>query len=99
MISKPEKNTILTGFLLDYSENRLTIPELNAFNDLMEVSADLKREAESGKGVTAMLKTLPRVKASEHFDRRMAARFAMELEREVTEKNIRSIENNNVQTV
>lgn len=99
MISKPEDNRILTGFLLDYSENRLSATELSAFKELLDSSADLKREADHAKGVSSMLKSLPKVKAGKNFDRKMAARFALELEREVIEKNSRRIGKTGIATV
>ncbi|WP_069131410.1 hypothetical protein [Rhodohalobacter halophilus] len=86
MISKSE-DTQITSFLLDYSENQLSRAELQSFESLMDLTPELKREAMIGRRVHLALQSLPKKGVRSGFDQRMAARFAMELDRETAQQN------------
>ncbi len=91
MLTKPEKSTLLTDFILDYSENRLTGSELTAFQDLMDSSKVVNKEAVNSKNIRRALKSLPIRKTGNRFDQKMASKFAMELERETVENNAKRV--------
>ncbi|MDZ7757332.1 hypothetical protein [Rhodohalobacter sp.] len=99
MLTKPEKSTLLTDFILDYSENRLTGSELSAFKELMNSSKVVCKAAVNGKNIRRAMATLPKRKVSKRFDQKMAARFAMELERETTENNAKRVGNRSISAI
>ncbi|MFO7799008.1 hypothetical protein [Rhodohalobacter sp.] len=91
MLTKPEKSTLLTEFILDYSENKLTDSELSAFKELMNSSKVVCKAAVNGKNIRRAMSSLPKRKAGKRFDQKMAAKFAMELERETAENNANKV--------
>ncbi len=70
-----------------------------------EIKANSERKGFNSEGdivflhedwnITQLLSMLPKKNVSEHFDRRMAAAFSLELEREVTQKNTERIREKN----
>ena len=74
MISNKHHSSILQGSITDQeSETRPNIKDFRAARE----EWDIKQ----------LLSMLPRKKASADFDRKMAAAFSLELQREVTQKN------------
>lgn len=86
MFPKSE-NLQLTSFLLDYTDDQLSEAELKSFQSLLDYSPKLRKEATDGKSIRNALRTIPKKGVQPGFDQRMAAKFAMELERETTERN------------
>ena len=99
MLTKPEKSTLLTEFILDYSENKLTGSELSAFKELMNSSKVIGKAAVNGKNIRSAMAALPKQKVSKRFDQKMAAKFAMELERETAENNAKRVGNRSISTI
>jgi hypothetical protein len=99
MLTKPEKSTLLTEFILDYSENKLTGPELSAFKELMNNSKVVCNAAVNGKNIRRAMAALPKRKVSNRFDQKMAAKFAMELERETTENNAKRVGDRSISAI
>lgn len=99
MLTKPEKSTILTEFILDYSENKLTDSELSAFKELMNSSKVISKAALNGKNIRRAIASLPKRKAGKQFDQKMAAKFAMELERETAENNASRVRNRSISAI
>lgn len=99
MLTKPEKSTILTEFILDYSDNNLTDSELSAFKELMSSSKVICKAAVNGKNIRRAMASLPKRKASKRFDQKMAAKFAMELERETSKNNASRVRNRSISAI
>ena len=91
MLTKPEKSTILTDFILDYSEDRLSTSEFSAFKELMESSKVVNRDACNSKNIRSALGSLPKRKTGPGFDQKMASRFALELEKETADLNAKRV--------
>jgi hypothetical protein len=89
MSTKSSENPILRGFILDYAENKLTRPELASFTEVMACTPEIRIPAKRSRAIRQMLGRLPRIKARDGFEQRMAARFALELERETVKSNAR----------
>lgn len=88
MISKPAEDSILTDFILDYSDCNLSKSEVRSLHDLMSQSENIRITCEGGRSVKKIFNQLPERKARPGFSQRMAAAFAMELERESVHANI-----------
>lgn len=91
MVFEINENELLCSFILDYSDNCLSPAERKSFSDLMRSNSILKERTESNVSVKKLLGRLPKVKARPSFDRKMAASFAMELERETIEANRKNL--------
>jgi hypothetical protein len=81
---------LLDGIINDYTEGKLSTAELQSFSELKEKDASIRQTAEAGIRIRRLLGKLTDVKCRSGFDQRMAAKFALELEREVTERNKRN---------
>lgn len=81
------QHTLLEDFIADFAEGKLSKPELQAFSELQESDPEIRKMAQSGIRVHNKLRNLKKVTARPGFDQRMAAKFAMELEREVKANN------------
>lgn len=81
------QNSLLEDFIADFSEGKLSKPELQAFSELQESDPEIRKMAQSGIRIHHRLRNLKKVVARPGFDQRMAAKFAVELEREVQVKN------------
>jgi len=99
MLTKPEKSTPLTDFILDYSENRLKGSELSSFKELMKSSKVVFKEAVNGKNMRRAMASLPKRKTGKRFDQKMAARFALELERETAENNRKRVGDRSISAI
>lgn len=71
----------------DYTEGKLSTAELQSFSELKEQDNSIRKKAEAGIRIRRLLAKLTDVKCRPGFDQRMAAKFALELEREVKEGN------------
>lgn len=60
-------------------------------NSTPELKGDTKAGAHKRESMSILLEKLPEKKTREGFDQRMAARFALELEREVSQQNLKNI--------
>jgi hypothetical protein len=87
MVFEINENELLCSFILDYTDQRLTPAEEKSFTELICNNSIVKKHAECNRSVNRLLSGLPQIKAKPTFDRKMAAAFAMELERETTEAN------------
>ncbi|TVR34174.1 MAG: hypothetical protein EA390_03310 [Balneolaceae bacterium] len=90
---KHTENEILTDFILDYSDHVLTPAEERSLRDLMAMCDDTRKFALSGRATVSLLKKLPEIRAKEGFEQRMAAAFALELEDETRQANIKNCKN------
>jgi hypothetical protein len=81
------QSNLLDGFINDFTEGKLSSAELQSFSELQEKDESVRLTAQSGIKVRKYLKNLKSVTCSSGFDQRMAAKFALELEREVIERN------------
>jgi len=83
-----KQNTILLDeFINDFSEAKLSKAELQSFSELLDNDPALRYTALSGIKARKNLSNLPKVKCRAGFDQRMAAKFSMELEREIQFQN------------
>jgi hypothetical protein len=99
MLSKPEQSTILTEFILDFSDNSLSRAELSSFKELMDRSEIVRREAIGSKRIRIALGSMPKVSTSDRFDQKMASRFAIELQKEAKEQNAKRIGEKKLTTI
>lgn len=83
MISYNINTNLLDEFVNDFAEGKLTKAELESFSELQDNNPALKRKAYSGMLARKNVMQLPKTKCRPGFDQRMAAKFALELEREV----------------
>jgi len=90
---KQTENEILTDFILDYSDHLLTPAEERSFRDFMAMYDDTRKSAKSGRSTASLLKKLPEIRAKEGFEQRMAAAFALEIEDETRQANIKNCNN------
>jgi|AntRauTorckE6833_2_1112554.scaffolds.fasta_scaffold05422_2 hypothetical protein len=81
------QSNLLDRFINDFAEGELSSAELQSFSELQERDESVRLTAQSGIMVRKYLKNLKPVKCRPGFDQRMAAKFAVELEREVIERN------------
>ncbi len=86
-MNKEKNDALLDEFINDFAEGSLTRAELQAFSELQNQDEEIRIQAQCGIRVRNYLKNLKRVKARPGFDQRMAAKFAMELQRETVEQN------------
>jgi hypothetical protein len=92
---KSRENNILDEFILGYCDNSLRPPEDRAFADLLNSSGQIRKQVAINQGIRAGLKALKTIKVSIRFDQKMAARFALELEKESAEANRVSVSRRN----
>ena len=78
---------LLDRFINDYTEGKLSTAELQSFSELQEIDQQVRETAKSGITIRKYLKQLKPVTCRPGFDQRMAAKFSLELEREVMEQN------------
>lgn len=78
---------LLDRIINDYTEGMLSTAELQSFSELQQINDEVRETARAGVSIRKYLRNLKPVSCRSGFDRRMAAKFALELEREVTEKN------------
>lgn len=78
---------LLDQFINDFVEGKLSNAELQSFSELQNSDESIRATAQSGVRVRKYMKNLKSVKCRPGFDKRMAAKFAVELEREVIERN------------
>lgn len=78
---------VLDIIINDFTEGKLSVAELRSFSELQDKDESVRLTAQSGIKVRKYLKNLKTVTCRPGFDQRMAAKFALELEQEVIEKN------------
>lgn len=78
---------LLEGFINDFAEGKLSNAELQAFSELQNSDDSIRATAQAGIRIRKYMKNLKSVNCRPGFDQRMAAKFALELEREVIERN------------
>lgn len=81
------QDEILDDFILRFADSTLSLPEEKSFMEVMSCFPAVKHSARSGKAVSHMLKKIPGHKASVDFEQKMAAAFAIELEKEHKRRN------------
>ncbi|CAN5261728.1 hypothetical protein BH23BAC3_BH23BAC3_12010 [soil metagenome] len=82
-----QKNTLLDEFINDFSEAKLSKAELQSFSELLDNEPALRHTALSGIKARKNLSNLSEIKCRPGFDQRMAAKFSMEIEREIQFQN------------
>lgn len=82
------EDEVMADFILDYSEQCLTGAEELSFSELMRTDSRVQCAVKANEAIPGLLQKLPQKGVSDLFDRRMAAAFAMELEKENTEQNL-----------
>ncbi len=82
-----QNSSLLDEFINNFSEARLSKAELQSFSELLDNDPVLRHTALSGIKARKNLRNLPKVKCRPGFDQRMAAKFSMELEREIQAQN------------
>ena len=80
-------SNLLDRFINDYAEGILSKAELQSFSELKEQDLEIQKKASAGIAVRKYLQNLKPVGCRPEFDQRMAAKFAMELERETAKRN------------
>ena len=81
-------SNLLDRLINDYTEGKLSNPELQAFSELILTDKEIRETAQAGMMIRKCLKNLKPVPCRPGFDQRMAAKFALELEKEVAQKNL-----------
>lgn len=81
------QSNVLDSIINDFTEGKLSAAELRSFSELQDKDESVRLTAQSGIKVRKYLKNLNLVACRPGFDQRMAAKFALELEREVVEGN------------
>jgi hypothetical protein len=87
MIFKEKKENLLDEFINDFAEAKLSKAELQSFSELTDNDPELRHIAISGIKARKNLRNLRKIKSRPGFDQRMAAKFSMELEREIMSQN------------
>lgn len=87
VMKKAQCDNLLVEFINDFAEGNLSRAELEAFSELQDRDVNIRITAQSGIRVRKYLKNTKKIKARPGFDQRMAARFAMELQRETQDLN------------
>lgn len=96
MCLKQTEDEVLTDFILDYSDQILSSAEKSSFTELMAYSAEVRKKAVSNWFISTAIKKLQPIKARNGFDQKMAAAFAMELERETLKANKKNTSRNEI---
>jgi hypothetical protein len=91
MVFEINENEVLCSFILDYTDNCLSPAEEKSFSELMKRDRSVYRSVCSSRSIKKLLTTLPEIKAKPSFDQKMAAAFALELEREAVCANQKRI--------
>lgn len=84
---KFNNDEIITDFVLGFADATLSKPEQASFTELMAQDRSIRRQAFTNWYIKTAFSFLKPVRTSKKFDQKMAARFALELERETVEKN------------
>lgn len=79
--------TLLDEFINDFAEAKLTKAELQSFSELLVSRPAIRDTALSGIKARKNLSNLPKINCRPGFDQRMAAKFSMEIEREIQFQN------------
>lgn len=91
MFSLYKADEVLDDFILRFSDCTLSLPEKEAFMEVMDQNPVVDKTARSGKIVSRLFKQLPPHKAGRGFEQKMAAAFALELEKEQQSLNNRKV--------
>lgn len=89
-MSYTSQSNVLESIINDFTEGKLSDAELRSFSELQDKDESVRLTAQSGIKVRKYLKNLKFMTCRPGFDQRMAAKFALELEREMVEKNKKS---------
>lgn len=81
------QDEVIDDFIIRFSESSLSLSEEKAFMEVMHSYPAISHSAQAGKTVSGLLKAMPQHKAADTFEQKMAAAFALELEREKSEMN------------
>ena len=82
------EDEVMADFILDYSEQCLSGAEELSFSELVRSDNRIQYVVKANQDIRRLLHKLPQKEVSDLFDRRMAAAFAMELEKEKREQNL-----------
>lgn len=85
---------VINEIIADFSECKLSNAELQSFSELQDKNLKIRKTAQSGIRIHNLLKKLKKKGVSDRFDQRMSAKFAIELEKEIQERNSKMIEAN-----
>lgn len=87
MFSKQANEHHIRDFILDYIDQNLSGAEIKSFEEYLSNTPELQKNVQESKVIRDLYSRMPLVKTGKNFDQRMAARFALELEREITQRN------------
>lgn len=82
------EDEVMADFILDYSEQCLSGAEELSFSELLSADTRVQCAVKANQAIPGLLQKLPQKGVSDQFDRKMAAAFAMELEKEITNRNL-----------
>ncbi|MEX0661713.1 MAG: hypothetical protein WD381_02605 [Balneolaceae bacterium] len=85
---------IINEIIADFSECSLSKAELQSFSELQDKNLKIRKTAQSGIRIHNLLKQLKTKGVSDRFDQKMSAKFAIELENEIRDRNLKMIEAN-----
>jgi len=84
---KEPEYTLLDDFINDFAEAKLSKAELQSFSELLDNDPELRHISLSGIKARKNLRNLHKINCRPGFDQRMAAKFSLELEREIMSQN------------
>lgn len=87
MFSKQANEHQIRDFILDYIDQNLSGAEVKSFEEYLSNTPDLQKNVQESIVIRDLYSRMPVVKTGKKFDQKMAARFALELERETTQRN------------
>ncbi|MEX0823367.1 MAG: hypothetical protein WD008_03200 [Balneolaceae bacterium] len=87
MFSKQTNEHQIRDFILDYIDQNLSVAEVKSFEEYLSNTPELQKNVQESKVIRDLYYRMPVAKTGKNFDQRMVARFALELERETTQRN------------
>ena len=91
MFSSYKADEVLDDFILRFSDSTLSLPEKEALMDVMDKNPAVEKTARAGKTIRNLFKQIPAVRARQGFEQKMAAAFALELEKEQKSLNTKKV--------
>lgn len=82
------EDEVMADFILDYSEQCLSGAEELSFSELVRTDSRVQCAVNASRHIPVLLQKLPPKGVSDLFDRKMAAAFALELEKEKAQQNM-----------
>jgi hypothetical protein len=91
---KLNKDEVITDFILNFSDCTLSPAEKKSFTEVMANYPSLRKQAVSNWLIRSAIVKMEPIKAGPKFDQKMAAAFALEIEKETREANLKSTSKN-----